>query len=374
MEIVYKSGAPAVLWKSGVQKVYALHGEEDKLKEEAISALVKHLVSPDFQDFDLEILNAESATSEAMLSAAGQIPFGSERRVVVVKGMEQWRERSKSGEAEKLAAGIAKLSETSCLVLSVGAEEEEGKRKTIISIKLDNALKKAGATVLCSALKAENLTEWVASRTRKEGKKISSDAISALVSAIGGEMRPLELEIVKLASYVGEREMITQDDVSKVVSDNPEDVLFAAIDAISRRQTDQALLLLGELNRHTPKPQEVAAKLLALLGRQYRMIWQAKFLAENRVNPREVRSLPENLASELPGESNIVSMAFKANDLFQISRLYTWPALKRAMERLLLCDLANKGGVTDEMGAFGADPASNLQLLILELTGATGTV
>ena len=34
-------------------------------------------------------------------------------------------------------------------------------------------------------------------------------------------------------------------------------------------------------------------------------------------------------------------------------------------------DLANKGGVTNELGIFGSDPASNLQLLILELTGAT---
>ena len=374
MEIVFKSGAQASLWKTGVQKVYAIHGEEDKLKDEAVAALVKHLVQPDFIDFDLEQLNADNATAEGILSAAGQIPFGSERRVVIVKGMEQWRERGKSSEVEKLAAGIEKMSESACLVLVIAAEEEEGKRKTIVTTKLDNVLKKIGATVVCSALKGDNLIEWVASRTRKEGKRISADAIDALIQSVGGEMRVLESEIIKLVCYIGGRENVTLQDVSLVVAASPEDVVFNAIDAISRKQTDRAMLLLGELNRHNPKPQEVAGKLLALLGRQYRMLWQAKFLAEKRVNPRDVRSLPPDLAAELPGESNISQLAFKASDLFAISKNYSWQSLTRAMERLLLCDLANKGGVTDESGTFGADPASNLQLLILELTGATGTV
>ena len=374
MEIVYKIGAQALLWKNGIQRVYALHGEEDKLKDEAVTALVKHLVDPDFMDFDLESLNADSASSETILSAAGQIPFGSERRVVVVRGMEQWRDRGKSSEAEKLASGIEKMSQSACLVLVVAAEEDEGKRKTLVTTKLDNMLKKVGATVICSALKGENLVEWIASRTRKEGKRISSDAIEALIQSVGGEMRSLESEIVKLVCFIGEREGVTSQDVSLVVSSSPEDVVFNTIDAISRRQTDRALTLLGELNRHNPKPQEVAGKLLALLGRQYRMLWQAKFLAEKRVNPREVRSLPPELAAELPGESNIVQLAFKAGELFQISKNYSWGSLTRAMEKLLLCDLANKGGVTDESGEFGSDPASNLQILILELTGATNTV
>src|SRR5205085_11289122 len=100
-------------------------------------------------------------------------------------------------------------------------------------------------------------------------------------------------------------------------------------------------------HRYDPKPQAVAGKLLALLARQYRMLWQAKYLAERRVSPREVRSLPPDIAAELPSESSIAALAFKAADLFALARTYTWPELTRALERLLLCDLANKGGVTD---------------------------
>ncbi len=371
MEISYKSGGAGALWKPKLLPVYLFFGEEDRLKEEAVAALIQKVVEPDFRDFDLESLDTESAAADAILAAAGQVPFGSERRLVIVKGLEQWRERGRQAEAERLAAGIARLPDTACLALIAAAEEEESRRKTAVTPKLDNAVKQVGALVACKALKGEGLVDWVLDRARQEGKRLDASAAEELIQAVGGEMLPLEQEILKLVCYVGERAAITSRDVGAVVASSPEDVMFTAIDAIVRRQTDRALTLLGELHRYDPKPQSVAGKLLALLGRQYRMLWQAKFLAEKRVNPRDLRALPPELAAELPTESNIAQLAFKGADLFAQARGYTWEALTFALERLLLCDLANKGGVTDESEMFGTDPVQNLQRLVLELTGAT---
>ena len=75
VEIVYKSGSPSVLWKPELQRVYALFGEEDRLKEEAVAALIKHVVSPDFADFDLETLDANTAGADGILSAVGTGTF-----------------------------------------------------------------------------------------------------------------------------------------------------------------------------------------------------------------------------------------------------------------------------------------------------------
>lgn len=368
-EITYRMGAPTALWKPHLLPVYALFGEEDRMKEEAVTALVRHVVDADFADFDLERLNASDSTADNILAAAGQVPFGSERRLVVVRGMEQWRDRGKQAEAERLSEGIARLADSTCLVLVASAQDEEDKRKTAVTVKLDNAVKKAGAIVACRAIKGENLLAWVVERVQQEGKRIAPEASGQLVGAVGTEMLLLEQEILKLVCYVGERKTIAAQDVALVVAASPEDVMFTTIDAITRRQTDRALVLLGELHHYDPKPQAVAPKLLALLSRQYRMLWQAKFLAENRVNPREVRTLPPDLAAELPSDGNIASIAFKAGDLFTLSRSYTWEQLTHALDQLLVCDLANKGGVTDESGPYGADLTGNLQMLVLELTG-----
>lgn len=371
MEITYKSGAAGALWKPSLYTVYLFTGEEDRLKEEATAALIKRVVSPDFQDFDLERLDGESASASDILSAANQVPFGSERRLVLVKGMEAWRERGKQEEAEKLASGIGRLGDSVCLALVAAAQDDEAKRKTAVTVKLDNAVKKAGAIVSFRALKGDSLLDWVSDRASKEGKRIETSAAEQLVEAVGGEMLPLEQEIVKLVCYIGERETIVPRDVAAVVSSSPEDVMFTVIDAVVRKQTDRALTLLGELHRYDPKPQAVAGKLLALLARQYRMLWQAKFLAEKRIDPRTVRALPPEIAAELPSEGNIAQLAFKAGDLFAQARKLEWDELREALELLLLCDLANKGGVTDETGVFGSEPVHNLQLLTLELTGAT---
>ena len=368
-EINYRMGAAAALWKPALLPVYALFGEEDRMKEEAVAAFIRHVVDPDFADFDLEKLSAGDSSADNILAAVGQVPFGSERRLVVVQGMEQWRDRGKQSEAERLAEGIARLSDSACLVLVAAAEEEEEKRKTAVTVKLDNAVKKVGAVVACRAIKGESLVAWVSERVQQEGKRIVPAAAEQLIGAIGTEMRPLEQEILKLVCYVGERPTITAQDVGLIVAASPEDVMFTTIDAITRRQTDRALLLLNELHHYDPKPQAVAPKLLALLSRQYRMLWQAKFLAEKRVNPREVRALPPDLAAELPAEGNIAAIAFKAADLFALSRNYTWDELTDALDQLLVCDLANKGGATDESGPFGSDLTANLQMLVMGLTG-----
>ncbi len=371
MELEYKSGSPAPLWKEGVQRVYLFFGSEDRLKQEAVDALIKATVSPDFADFDLEVLDVSNAGAEAILASAGQVPFGSDYRVVVVRGMEQWRERGKSAEAERLAEGVERLGSATCLVLVASAEEEDDKRKTAVTTKLDNAVKKVGAIVAFRSLKGEGLSKWVVERVRKEGKQIEGEATNLLLESVGHELLSLEQEILKLVCWVDERPTITLKDVGTVTASSPEDVVFKLIDSITRRETDNALQLLAEVHRYDPKPQAVAGKLLALLSRQYRMLWQAKFLDGKRVSPRDVRALPPELASELPSEGNIAQIAFRAGDLFQLARNYSWDELTQVMEWLLLCDLANKGNVLEAVGIFGTDPVGNLQLLVLLLTGAT---
>ncbi len=360
------------MWKPALSSVYLFSGEEDRLKEEAVRALITRVVSMDFREFDLEKLEASSMTADGILAAAGQLPFGSDRRVVVVTGLEQWRDRNRQSEAERLSQGLLCLGDSACLILVVGAEEEEGKRKTAVTAKLDAAVKKIGMAVTFPALKGEALFSWITVRVRQEHKRIEPEAMECLVATIGNEMRTLEHEIIKLVCYVDERETITISDVSFVVTSSPEDVVFAAVEAITKRNPNRALTLLAELHRFDPKPQAVAGKLLALLARQYRMLWQAKFLGERRVQARDIRSLPPEIAAELPAESNIAQLAFKAADLISQARTYAWTDLSRALDLLLLCDLANKGGAGEEAQAFRADPVHNLQVLVVMLTTSAG--
>ena len=367
MEISYVAGKPERLFPDGFGPVFVLFGDEDSLKAEAETALVRRFVEEDFSEFDLEVLSADIADANAIFGAASQVPFGSERRTVVVRGMEQWRDRSRTTECEKLAARIGTLSDSVCLVLIVGAEEDEAKRKSIISAKLDAAFKQHANLVACRSLKDAMLVQWVRERFQEEGKRIADDAIEALTVAAGTEMRILKLEIGKLVHFAGERIPITVADVREVVASQAEDVMFQCVDAICRRNTDRALSLLNELHRYDPKPQAVAGRLLSLLTRQFRMLWQARYLASEGISPREIRSLSPSIQEELPTETSILQVAFKAADVFAMAQRYSFSSLQSIFELLLQCDLANKGGVLEDGSLFGSDPVINLQMLVLQI-------
>ena len=94
MEIEYIAGNAKWLYDNGPSRVYLLFGDEDALKKEAEQALLNSLVDPDCVDFDLDILNADNSAADSVLASASQAPFGSRRRVVLVRGMEQWRDKA----------------------------------------------------------------------------------------------------------------------------------------------------------------------------------------------------------------------------------------------------------------------------------------
>ena len=155
-------------------------------------------------------------------------------------------------------------------------------------------------------------------------------------------------------------------DVEAVCSYDAEDVMFKLVDAVSQKNADRALRLLQEVLRYDTKPQGVAGRLLSLLNRQVRLLWQARELMERRIESQAVRNLPADASAELPAEGAITQMAWKAGDLFRMARGWSRTSLLRAFDLLLSCDLANKGG---EEGT--GEVVTNLELLIARLCSAS---
>ena len=175
----------------------------------------------------------------------------------------------------------------------------------------------------------------------------------------------LHNELEKAICFAGDAPYITLDMVEETCSYNPEDVMFKLVDAISNRNADRALRLFHEVLRYDTKPQSVAGRFLALLARQIRMLTQAHELGRRKQDANSVKNLPAEIAAELPGDGSIVSMSWKARDLFGAARQWTREDLVRAFTLLVDCDIANKGG---EEGS--EDVVTNLELLILQLCRA----
>lgn len=346
-----------------LRSVYLLYGEDDLQKAQVVDLLRERCVDAGSVDFDYEVLDAREVQAAAILSAAGMLPFASDRRVVVVKGAEVYRQRERASDAERLASGLAGLGDASCLVLVVAPEEGDSRaRKTALTPRLDAAVRSAGCLVQCKALSEEDLARWVGEVARAGGKRIEPQAASLLAHRCRGDRVFLTRELEKVVCYVGDRDRITAQDVEAVAVRDPEDVILKLADTVARGDADGALRLLREALRYDSKPQSVAGRLLALLRYQYRLVWQAGELRRRRFGPQDVRMLPDEVAAELPSEGSIVSQAWRAGGIFSAAARHSREGIAQAFNLLIECDLANKGG-----GEGSEDVVTNMDRLILEL-------
>src|SRR4051812_7553719 len=88
-----KKGAPAA---PALDPVYLLHGDEDVLKDEAIRALVHATVGPPgagSRDFNFDTRSAPDLTPESLNALVNTLPMFAERRVVVLRYVEQLGKR-----------------------------------------------------------------------------------------------------------------------------------------------------------------------------------------------------------------------------------------------------------------------------------------
>ncbi len=361
MEIVYSKSVMSQHLQNPLS-IYVLFGDDDHSKNEAIDLLVAELIDPDFADFDFEILDADNNSVEDILSSSSMVPFNSKRRLVIVRGAQVFKKRDKTSDIERLIDGISKLSSVVTLVFRVASDEEGSRAKTAISVKFDNAVKTKGALINCKQLTETELIAWIHSEIQIEGKTIAAEAAQRLTQASQGHRLALHNEMEKAICFAGNAKHVTLEAVEAVATFDPEDVMFKLVDAITKRQTDLALKLFYEILRRENKPQAVAGRLLALLSRQYRMLFQAYELAQVKIDPNTLKSLPEEIGNQLPSEGSILTMVWKARDLFGAARGLDRKLLIRSFDLILECDMANKGG---QEGS--EDVVTNLQLLILKL-------
>ena len=344
-----------------LHRIYVLWGDDSRLMADAVETLKEAALDPDFADFDFDVKDADTAPLEWIAAGVAATPVGAGRRVVLVRSAEVLRRRERERDAEKLALLLPKVPGSAVLIFTVFVPSDAA-GKIILTRTLDKVVRQEGMLARCSAPTGDEMGQWLAEHADLMGKQLEPMAGEMLAARTQGNTALLDQELRKLVAYAGARNVITIEDVAAVVSDDGEDVMFQLVDALGTRNTHKALALLAELLRYDPRPQAVAGRLIVLLVRQLRLIWQAKELAQMGYGPGALRSLPASVTDLLPSDGSITSIPWKAQDLFRAARLWQTSELVRAFNLLAECDLANKGG---EDG--NADIVLNLQVLVMKL-------
>ncbi|NLH98785.1 MAG: DNA polymerase III subunit delta [Chthonomonadales bacterium] len=348
-------------WLAELHRAYIIYGEDADLIREAVGMLKLHVLGSAGGDFDWEELDAGSCSPEDVLASAQRVPVMADRRVVLVQGAEVYAKAERRAEASRLAGAVPNLPAASCLVFVVRQSDASRRRSAVLTPDLDGAVRAAGRIVRCAQLEGPALAEWAQAYVGRFGKSIARAAVQRVVADVA-ERHAVKEELDKLVAYVGDRDTIDISDVRELIGEAPEDVMFRLVDAVSARNGSDALVLLRQAARYEGRAQTLAAKLIALLTRQFRLLLQARELVEMGVPIQRMRRLPADVEAELPGETSLASMAWKAGAIARDADGWTVEEIADALGQLVECDAANKG---EEAGS--SDPMANLEMLVVTL-------
>ncbi len=349
-----------------IYSVYLFTGEMDSRRTTAVKDLISRMVSPGSADFDLEKFDGDKTSAENILSAAATLPFGSDRKVVVVNRVD----RMSGDDQEKIAVFVKKPMPHSSLILlsgegtstnRKGSDDDSGKRKGLRPL-LSAAVKKHGSVVNFAKMRAQDVSTLAGQIVRGHGKKIDPSALQTLARLTEAHPSMLEREIEKLVTYIDDRETITMDDVEKLVTKSAEERVFPLIDAVAAGRTEQAVQLLDDTFAASSKPDNEVLKVVSLMARHFRMLYQFKFMMQ--AGGRSFNTATDDLRSMLMREPNPLSIPeWQRNKLSDQARQFTLDELRRCLRHMLTCELAVKGQSQE-----GGSPRLNLEMLILRLS------
>ncbi|GAK61251.1 DNA polymerase III, delta subunit [Candidatus Vecturithrix granuli] len=297
-----------------IKPVYLFQGQETFLIEECVERLKQTLIPPESADFNVDKFAGKDMVAADVLDLAQTIPFLSKWRLIIVTDIDDL-----SAEAQKqMLPYLSHPNPSTCLVFTGSKLDSR--------TKFAQVLKKAGEIVQFWKLFDRDLPQWISARAKLYGCRISLQTAAYLSEVVGNELRQLDNELKKVVAYASDKEL-TPAVVERVVGNVRERDIFEMIDAVSTGNLVDALRILRQLLTEGEEP----LKILALLSRQFRLLWKTK------VHLVEQKSLSVTQIANKIG----VSPKLAENLQKQVQR-FSQIKLKQGLKRLYEVDLALK--------------------------------
>lgn len=241
--------------------VYMVLAKDDFIRNMAYEKLINQLSSIQNDPFSLCVFDEEKLEIDRVLQELNTLSFFSEKRLVVIHHAENLIKAA----TEKLLAYYENPSPSSYLILtapSISGATNFYKKSELIGVILEIPEEKPWE-------KEKSLKIWIDQKVATYGKQMDASANQLLLKQIGTDQAILNQEIEKLISYVGEKKLISSQDVYAVcISLNVENI-WQLGEAIFRCDPTTALrIALALLQEGTP---------LLILLRQIRSQFQTDF-------------------------------------------------------------------------------------------------
>lgn len=206
-----------------LNNIYFLYGDDHFTITNAIKSIAKIVEPLLTSDFDYETISADKkANLSDLIDLAYTFPFGSEKKILIVKNFENYNNK------KQLLDYIKDPSETTILIIA-----NYGPISNLNSEPF-KTLESKGLIFEARELKGVELENWVKKRTSQLGFEISAESIKTVIEIVGEDKSLLEMQLQKFSSFIGDKKEIDIDDIKKLSSATKEYSIFDLLNALGK--------------------------------------------------------------------------------------------------------------------------------------------
>lgn len=254
------------------KQAYLLYGEEAYLKQQYKHNLLKAL-NPDGDTMNFGHYEGKGIDVKALIDLCETMPFFADRRVILLEDAGFFKNK-----CDELADYMKALPDYVCMIF---AETEVDKRS-----RMYKAVKSCGRIAEFTKQDEKTLMRWAAGILGKEGKKITQRDMELLLTKTGTDMGNLRMELEKLITYTGGRDVVAAEDIEEVCTTQTTNKIFDMVRAVTEKNQKRALDLYYDLLTLKEPPMRI----LFLLAKQFRQLLLTKKLSQEGASQNDIAS------------------------------------------------------------------------------------
>ena len=315
--------------KGDIKNVYLFHGDEEYLKNFFVKKLCGRVtdgVSDEIIHFDGKIKAPD------LQNACESMPMFGGNTVVTVRDSGIFKNGGSGADND--FGFLAELPEDSFVFFR---ETEIDKRNKNYKILEDH-----GMVFECKYQKPEMIVKILERQAISQGRHISADAVSLMVTGIGSDLVRLINEVNKLSHLVGEGETIQASHVREVCELSLSARIFDLTDGIAENNKEKSFTMLQVLLADKMPPQQI----MSSIGRHFMQLYNVRCLLDRGASKNEIISA-------------LSVHEFVASKLIRQAKVYTQALVSRKIKLISDMDIAIKSGTMDPVNALeviiGAD-------------------
>jgi DNA polymerase-3 subunit delta len=331
-----KSKAPSILEalleikKRKFKPVYYFFGEDTYNLSHTLHTLEEAFQPLLISEFDKEIIYSEDRSINEILGHATAFPFGSEKKLIIVKEAEKIKDK------KPLKDYASSPAEFTVIAFFHNGSITNLNTEPFKTLDANEFLYEA------KELKGKNLIDWLISQAEEKGKKLTDENAQVMVDIVGENRSMLEDQLEKICIFLNEKKEISLESIQQVSSELKQFNIFDLQNAIGLKDKSKSLTVAYNLLDNGAEPTFI----ISMLTRY--------FTGLAKITELQSKNTPVQEAARIVGTHHFYYPQYiKARNLFSDQKLV------EVFRALLKADISVK--------TTSADDKTIITLLIAEI-------